>query len=114
MVGFIDHCFWVHREHGVTVCFFASLGFTGCEGRMDRAHLIAQQVIKREVGRSKTVLQDPRVWVPACRGHHFRFDYSRTVRLRRDQLPAGVEEYAAEHGLGWRLDHDYGPLEAAA
>jgi len=62
---------------------------------------------------------DERVWVPACGGptgiggHHGMLD-GRNLRVPRAALPEGVEAYAAEYGLTWSLDRDYGLLEAAA
>jgi hypothetical protein len=60
---------------------------------------------------------DPRAWVPGCggmsglAGHHGRLDSSphngTRLRLARAQLPAAVEEYAAELGLTWWLDKTY-------
>ena len=116
-------------------CFFAHLG--GCEGRLVKAHLIPKQRIKaayssaasraRAVSlvpleapmqalidrRSEDVIWDPRVWVPMCGGltgiggHHGAFD-AKQIRLRRDELPEGLEEFAREYGLEWSLDRDYG------
>lgn len=58
-----------------------------------------QQVIKRAGGDP----WDGRSWVPARggygygnEGHHHLFDISRTLRLPRAVLPAGVEELALE------------------
>jgi hypothetical protein len=62
------------------------------------------------------IVWDPRVWVPLCGGptgiggHHGKFD-GRSIRLRREDLPAAVEEFAAQYGLGWSLERDYGPKE---
>jgi hypothetical protein len=59
---------------------------------------------------------DPRCLVLLCGGptgiggHHGALDYARTLRIPRVVLPPEVEEYAAEFGLVWSLDHDYGPL----
>jgi hypothetical protein len=60
---------------------------------------------------------DRRAWVPGCGGlvglggHHGRFDSAAHNGTRlvvaRARLPAEVEEYAAELGLGWWLDRTY-------
>lgn len=64
--------------------------------------------------RSLRLLQwDPRVWIPACHGHHGNLD-SYVLRLERAELPAEVEEYAEEYGLGWSLDRDFGLREDVA
>lgn len=96
---------------------------TRCDGELVKAHLIPKQRIRRELkaGRSDEQLEalvwDPRVWVPVCGGptgiggHHGMLDYSRTVRIPREILPAGLEEFAREHGLSWSLDRDYGQRE---
>jgi hypothetical protein len=41
-------------------------------------------------------------------------DYARTIRIPRDALPLAVEEFAAEHGLTWWLEREYGLREDAA
>ena len=66
------------------------------------------------------ILWDERAWVPmcggltGCSGHHGALDTARTLRIRRDELPAAVEEFAAELGLTWWLEREYGPRAAAA
>lgn len=89
-----------------------------CSGRLVRAHLIKQQTIRREAPNAD--LWDPRCWVPVCGGpmgnggHHGMLDHSRTLRIPREALPSSLEEFAAEHGLLWALDREYGPLDVAA
>lgn len=39
-------------------------------------------------------------------------DHARTLRIPREGLPGALEEFAAEHGLGWWLDREYGPRVA--
>ena len=74
-----------------------------CDGYLVRAHLIPKQTIRRETQGAD--LWDDRVWVPVCGGptgiggHHGQLDYSRTLRIPRDALPAAVEEFAFEHNL---------------
>lgn len=96
-------------------CFFAGLHNAGpCDGRLRKCHLIPKQLIKREVGAS--AVWDDRVYVLGCggatgvSGHHGAFDFSRTIRVPRHRLPPELEEFAAEHGLGWYLDREYGPV----
>lgn len=87
-----------------------------CSGRLVAAHLIPRQLLKRE----HIDQMDPRVLVPMCGGvvgiggHHGQLDHSRTLRIPRDALPPEVEEFAAEHGLLWYLEREYGPQELAA
>jgi hypothetical protein len=104
-------------------CFLAQFSDKPCEGRLIRAHLIPKQVIRRElrIGYAWTVVaDDPRCWCWACggalgpSGHHGMLDYSRTLRIPREALPVGLEEFAAEYGLLWWLEREYGPLEMAA
>lgn len=63
----------------------------------------------------KALCDDPRSFVACCGGpmgpggHHGMLDQSRTLRIPREQLPAAVEEFAAELGLVWWLDREYGP-----
>ncbi len=122
-------------------CFFEGWpGAGACDGRLVRAHLIPKQLIRREVVTARTassgrwpvtvdqraelarILWDERAWVPMCggrvglSGHHGMLDQSRTLRIPRDRLPAVLEEFAAEFGLVWWLDREYGakPEVAAA
>jgi hypothetical protein len=76
---------------------------------LQRAHLVRQQVIRREVGRGWSVAAaDPRSWVVMCWGHHAQLDHSRKLKIPRGLLPWAVEEFAAEYGLSWWLDREYG------
>lgn len=118
-------------------CFLAQFSERPCEGRLVRAHLVRQQVIQRELldargqvnellgaqgkgrlPRSHDLRWDSRTWVWACGGptgnggHHGMLDHSRTLRVPRAALPEDVEEFAAEFGLGWWLDREYGEATA--
>ena len=56
---------------------------------------------------------DMRTWVPCCggpqgvSGHHGQVD-GYQLEVTRDMLPAAVEEFAEQFGLGWYLDRRYG------
>lgn len=98
-------------------CWFAELDGAGeCDGRLRKCHLLPAQLIKREVG-AGAVWDDP-VWVWGCGGptgiggHHGQLDYSRSLRVPRERLPAALEVWAAERGLDWWLDREYGPPSA--
>jgi hypothetical protein len=85
-----------------------------CDGRLRKAHLIRRQVLEREAPDADP--WDPRVWVFACggpmgnAGHHGMLDAGhRLLRIPRDAIPPGTEAFAAEHGLTWWLDREYGP-----
>lgn len=126
-------------------CWFAHRPGAGpCSGRLQRAHWIKQQVLRREVGplaldcptcgapagehcarwpklscggrvlALQAVLWDPRVWTLICETHHRALDHARTLRVDRVELPRGVEEYAAERGLAWWLDREYGERQEQA
>ncbi len=123
------------------VCFFAGWPGAGpCDGALIRAHLIPRQLLKREYPYGMVVVdgvreralrrerptrtlrelcEDENGWVPCCggsmgcSGHHGMLDYSRTLRIPRDRLPAAVEQFAAELGLAWFLDREYGEAVAA-
>jgi hypothetical protein len=101
-----------HMEHGDPM--------TPCDGELIRAHLIPKQLLIRE-GLNP---MDPRTFVWACGGptglggHHGMLDQSRKLRVAREALPALLEQFAFEQGLGWYLDRTYlrgagKPLEAA-
>jgi hypothetical protein len=84
-----------------------------CEGRMDRAHLVEQQTLKKE-GHPE-LCPDPRTWVPACRWHHTQFDGHFGVQVPRSALPVELEKLCEEIGLGWYLDRRFGErVEEAA
>lgn len=124
---------------GRPVCWFQTRG--GCDGRMDRAHFLPKQAIKKQypygVMRREhdgliaacqrgeqyisggvpwepvsldLVVWDERCWTWMCRKHHSDFD-AHLFRIARTDLPACLEEYAAEHFLMSRLDHDFGRLD---
>lgn len=64
----------------------------------------------------RELCDDERSWVPCCGGplgpggHHGQLDQSRHLRIPRADLPAEVEEFAAELGLLWWVEREYGPL----
>lgn len=117
-------------------CFFAARG--GCDGRLDRAHFLPKAAMKREYphGLMRNTLDgtlapqrrnedfiaggvawepvsmdlmvwDPRCWTPMCRKHHGDFD-AHVFRIRRDELPVVVEEFAQQFGFLSRLTIEYG------
>lgn len=59
---------------------------------------------------------DSRCWVWGCggmtgnAGHHGMLDTARTLRVCRHRLPLAVEEFAADYGISWWLDREYGAL----
>lgn len=108
-----------------------------CEGRLVRAHLLPRRELKAVWERAhhgavarlgggpvvalpwkkrEDLVLDPRTWVWACGGimgqggHHGMLDHSRTLRVPRSALPAGVEEVARLVGLEWWLEREYGPF----
>jgi CTP synthase (UTP-ammonia lyase) len=105
----------------MTGCWIAEHvpGSGPCDGALVKAHLIAAQRIRRELRAGRTdaeldaLVWDERVWVPVCGGptgiggHHGALDYARTVRIPFAALPAGLVEFAREHGLMWALEHEY-------
>ena len=104
------------------VCWLGAFGYlehgdpmTPCSGRLVRCHLIPRQLLKQQHHPE----WDRRAWVWGCGGivgnggHHGMLDSSRTLRLRREAIPAGVEELAYELGLLWWLDRTYGERRAA-
>lgn len=101
-------------------CFLAAHGLyergemPPCSGRLIKAHLIPQQVLKREG--VEDVWRDA-WWVWACGGptgcggHHGMFDMARTLRLPRLAIPRSTERAAGDIGLGWWLERTYrGPV----
>lgn len=95
-------------------CFFADLPGAGpCVGRLVRCHLVPQQTLRRELNAGRAVLEDPRGWVwgcggpTGCSGHHGMVDWTRSLRVPRDRLPAEFLEFMAELGLEWYVDREY-------
>jgi hypothetical protein len=106
-------------------CWFASVPGAGpCDGPLVRCHLLPKHVLRQNFpkgfeGRALAVLQaDPRSWVWGCGGsmglggHHGQLDTSRTLRIPRELIPTGTEEFAAELGLTPWLDREYGVPES--
>jgi hypothetical protein len=90
-------------------CFLAQFApGSPCDGRMERAHLIREQTIRKHVSRSKLILWAPAVWRPACHRHHGMLDQSKTLRIPRWGIPVETEQWADENGLTWWLDREYG------
>jgi hypothetical protein len=92
----------------VPECWLAQFSDTSCSGRLERAHLIRAQTVRREVSRDRAIVWDERIVRWACHLHHGQFDQTRALRVPRSALPASVEQFAADHGLGWFLDRTYG------
>lgn len=114
-------------------------GLLDCAGQLDGHHLLPKRVLKRERGSGGVrlaattralytgtpsreveyeavtigaLLNDGRDGVPACRRHHDLVERA-LVRIRRAELPRQVEEFAAEIGLGWYLEREFGPCPAS-
>ena len=103
-------------------CFLRPFAETECAGKLQRCHLVKEQVIRREVwdrrlriglpsGITKTaLLKDPRWSVWGCVRHHWELDKSRRLRIPRYRLPPELEEAAAEYGILWAVEREYGCL----
>lgn len=82
-----------------------------CSGRLIRAHLVKQQVLRRE-GHARHA-RDPRSWVYCCGGatgiggHHGALDYARSLRIPLDRLPVPFVELMDELGLTWWVHKHY-------
>lgn len=101
-------------------CWIAEIGLASpqlcvyrADGQPDAAHLGFSEnwLSKSATGPhlSKEEANDPRLLKPICRKHHGMLDNG-SLSVLRSQLPASVEEYAEEFGLGYKLDRDYGPI----
>ena len=92
------------------ICFLAQFApEQPCNGRLVKVHLIPRHLMLKE-----RLPDSYRTWVWACggimgnAGHHGQLDHSRTLKVPRHMLPAEVEAYAEEHGIGWWLTREYG------
>lgn len=103
----------------------------------DRHHVIQQQRIKIAIGRAAvkrklhgedslsggerrllatpltTILRDERNIVRISRTLHHRA-HNGFERLDPDKLPRGIEDFAADYGLEWALDHELRLMREAA
>lgn len=106
----------MRREFPVGVVYF--------DGYWQDPRAVFDRVVTRQ-GRDlykrrtlKEIQDDPRCWVPCCGGpsgiggHHGLFDGLK-LRLAREELPPGVEQFASELGLCNYLDRVYGEPVAA-
>jgi hypothetical protein len=113
-------------------CFlksFAPAGMRECDGPVQGHHVIKQQTIKRAMKDSEPtrgfapdyviraykqrlgdVLSDRRNLLQCCKRHHDMWHSHRRSEfsLTRDDLPEGLELFAAEHGLEHELDRQFG------
>jgi hypothetical protein len=100
-------------EEGGVTCWLARFFDDPCSGRVDRCHIGLQKQTLRHRGLTEDEVWDPRITRLGCRRHHERFD-GPYFRLRREQIPDSVEEFAADHGLSHRLDRDFGERKVVA
>lgn len=115
------------RSVSEPACWLAAFSREPCDGRLEQAHLVPKQIIRREVWNrvhhakepdealaprlpptARDLLWDERTWVPACYRHHTMLDVARTLTVPRGALPPGLTEFCAEFGLTWWLDREYG------
>lgn len=112
-------------EQQTATCWLAQFSDTPCSGRLEKVHLIAKQIVRRDVwlprynGRVETpdnfpttlreLVWDRRIWRYGCHGNHHDLDCTKRIVLKRSELPASVEEFAREYGLTAWLEREYGP-----
>lgn len=75
-----------------------------CEPPLQACHIISQMTLKRHGLRA--YLWDTRNSLGACYRAHRRSDQAHQ-RFPRDRIPQCAEDFAEEHGLGWKLDKLY-------
>ena len=92
---------------GTGTCWLARYSDRPCDGRLDRAHFIPKQTLKREVSDNAEFIWHPMIWRYACRRHHNDLDFG-NLRLTREQIPASVETFAKMFNLTPKLDRIYG------
>lgn len=100
-------------------CYFAGKGGFSCIAPVDPHHIIKRQTIRGQVSRGAWledyahILHDSRNIIPVCRQHHANWHNARFT-VARSELPESVEQFAAEYGLTWALDREYGQRSEAA
>lgn len=92
-------------------CWLAPFDDRVSEGRMDPAHLIPKQTLKK--AKVEVDLWDERLWVPACRFHHGQFDNYR-LTVPPESLPESLIALCEELGLDWYLSRRFGVPEREA
>lgn len=103
--------FWQETvRHPCRVC--------GSHLNLEAHHVIAKSVLKRELaskGRPcpRGFIWDPRNGLSLCSTCHQRFT-NRALTIHREQLAPAHFEFAADHGLTWRLERDYPEQRAEA
>lgn len=90
-----------------TACWLSRFSDLDCRGPLQLCHLIDKQRLRAN-GVTEDDIWDERVVVNGCEHHHGAVPKG---DIPRDELPPGLEEYAAEHGLTWSLDRDFGTLD---
>lgn len=89
-------------------CWLRQFSQMPCAGRLELAHLIRAQVIRKEVSRDERIVWCSAVCRWACHAHHGQLDQAKTLRIPRSAIPAETEVWAAENGLEWWLTRVYG------
>jgi hypothetical protein len=106
-------------------CYLAAFSDVPCGGRMERAHLIRLQTLRRELRKTWAMLElseedmqamlwSPAVWRPACHVHHGLLDQSKALRIPREAIPVETEVFAVKHGVDWWLSRTYGERKEIA
>ena len=93
---------------GEPSCFFA-VEPGNCSGRLQAAHLIPRQRLRKHVPKWKVkqAIADHRNGIVLCERHHGLLD-RKLLELPREKLPESVEAFAEEYKLKWSLGRDYG------
>lgn len=100
-----------HHAHCWLRSFTPPAKERACEGRMDRAHLVTCQLLRREG--HEVLIPDERTWVPACRLHHTWFD-NYVLSVPPTALPQAFLELMEEIRLDWWVDRRYGAENASS
>lgn len=92
-------------DESPATCWFAEYATDPCAGRLEKAHILPKQLLRREdLGEH---LWDEAVWVPGCRHHHFQFDAYRGLCVPLGAVPVETVAFADRHGLGWYLERRF-------
>jgi hypothetical protein len=88
----------LYESSGVLIPLRSVVGIRDCDGPMDRAHLIPQRLMCRELAfpYADQAVSNPAGWLWSCRKHHHLLDVAKKVRLTAEVLPPAVIRLADE------------------
>ncbi len=112
------HKEWTLNVTSAFTCELQQFFHHVCDGPVDACHIIPKRFLKDATlgwpeEDALRVIFDCRNGMAGCRKAHDKLD-GPYCPVTFDQLPLGVLEFAAEHGMTWKLEKMYPPKAEAA